>query len=168
MKKLLTLLAIVGMTFSAQAQVSLADRIAEAGTDWLIGSWQAETDDGSTLTLAYSWVIKDRVVAAHFKSSDNESYSLIGVNPETGEIEQVGYDSQGKKSKGTWGPKGDHPMLKISSKNDSGESQSMAVAFRKIDQNNIEAEIFSVDASGNVGDFSEFSLEFKRKKAEKK
>ena len=102
MKKLLTISAIVGMTFSAQAQVSLADRIAEAGTDWLIGSWQAETDDGNTLTLAYSWVIKDRVVAARFKSSDNESYSLIAVNPDTGEIEQVGYDSQGRKSKGTW------------------------------------------------------------------
>jgi len=59
-------------------------------------------------------------------------------------------------------------MLKISSKNDNGESQSMAVAFRKIDQNNIEAEIFSVDASGEVGDFSQFSLDFKRKKSKKK
>ncbi|MBC8245149.1 MAG: hypothetical protein H8E20_12210 [Verrucomicrobia bacterium] len=168
MKKLLTLLAIVGMTFSAQAQVSLADKIAEAGTDWLIGSWQAETDDGTTLTLAYSWVIKDRVVAAHFKSSDNESYSLIAVNPDTGEIEQIGYDSRGRKSKGAWGPKGEMPMVKLESKSDSGETQGFAVAFRKIDQNNIEAQIFQLDASGEVGDFSAFSLDFKRNKATKK
>ncbi|MDP6794325.1 MAG: hypothetical protein QF721_03215 [Verrucomicrobiota bacterium] len=167
MKKLLILFAIVGMIFSAQAQVSLADRIAEAGTDWLIGSWQAETDDGTALTLAYSWVIKDRVVAARFKSSDNESYSLIAVNPDTDEIEQVGYDSRGRKSKGTWGPKDEMPMVKLESKSDSGEIRGYAVAFRKIDQNNIEAQIFQVDASGNVGDFSDLSLEFKRKQAKK-
>jgi len=33
MKKLLTVLAIVGMAFSAQAQASLADRINENQTD---------------------------------------------------------------------------------------------------------------------------------------
>ena len=43
----------------------------------------------------------------------------------------------------------------------------MAVAFRKIDENNIEAQIFEVDAAGAVGDFSSFSFEMKRKKEKK-
>ena len=43
----------------------------------------------------------------------------------------------------------------------------MAVAFRRIDENNIEAQIFGVDDSGDVEDFSSFSFEMKRKKAEK-
>ena len=103
MKKLLTVLAIVGMAFSAQAQASLADRINENQTDWLLGAWEADID-GNTLSLSYKWVVKDHVVASHLKTNDNESYSLIGLNPKTGEIEQTGYDSQGKKSSGKWGP----------------------------------------------------------------
>ena len=59
------------------------------------------------------------------------------------------------------------PMLKTESKSDSGESRRMAVAFRKIDENNIEAQIFEVDAAGAVGDFSSFSFEMKRKKEKK-
>jgi hypothetical protein len=50
---------------------------------------------------------------------------------------------------------------------DTDEKRSMAVAFRKIDENNIEVQIFEVDASGNAGDFSSFSFEMKRKKEKK-
>ena len=166
MKKLLTVLAIVGMAFSAQAQASLADQISENQTDWLLGAWEADID-GNALSLSYKWVVKDHVVASHLKTNDNESYSLIGLNPKTGEIEQTGYDSQGKKSTGKWGPKGDMPMLIVTSTSDTDEKRSMAVAFRKIDENNIEAQIFEVDASGNTGDFSTFSFEMKRKKEKK-
>jgi len=167
MKKLLAVLAIVGMAFSAQAQTSLADRINENQTDWLLGAWEADID-GNTISLSYKWVVKDHVVASHLKTNDNESYSLIGLNPKTGEIEQTGYDSQGKKSTGKWGPKGDMPMLIVTSMSDTDEKRSMAVAFRKIDENNIEAQIFEVDDSGNAGDFSSFSFEMKRKKEQKK
>ena len=166
MKKLLTTLAIVGMALSVQAQVSLADKIAEAETGWLIGTWTAEMDS-YTLTLTYKWALKDRVISSHLKTGDSESFGLIGVNPDSGEIEQISYDSKGRKSEGTWGPKGDMPMLKTESKSDSGESRRMAVAFRKIDENNIEAQIFEVDAAGAVGDFSSFSFEMKRKKEKK-
>ena len=43
----------------------------------------------------------------------------------------------------------------------------MGVAFRRIDQNNIELQIFPVDADGTVADFSEFSFEMNRVKAKK-
>jgi hypothetical protein len=89
------------------------------------------------------------------------------LNPKTGEIEQTGYDSAGKKSTGKWGPKDDMPMVTITSTSDTGETKSMAVAFRRIDGNNIEAQIFGVDDSGNVEDFSSFSFEMERKKAKK-
>jgi hypothetical protein len=43
----------------------------------------------------------------------------------------------------------------------------MAVGFRRIDENNIELQVFQVDDSGVVGDFSIVDLEMKRKKARK-
>ena len=48
-----------------------------------------------------------------------------------------------------------------------GSCTALAVAFRRIDGNNIEAQIFGVDDSGNVEDFSSFSFEMERKKAKK-
>ncbi|MDP7584987.1 MAG: hypothetical protein QF920_04195 [Verrucomicrobiota bacterium] len=166
MKKLLTIFAILGLACTHQAQASLADQINENQTGWLLGAWEADID-GNTLSLSYKWIVKDHVVASRLKTNDNESYSLIGLNPKTGEIEQTGYDSQGKKSTGKWGPKGDMPMLIVTSMSDTDEKRSMAVAFRKIDENNIEVQIFEVDASGNAGDFSSFSFEMKRKKEKK-
>lgn len=166
MKKLLTIFAILGLACTHQAQASLADQINENQTDWLLGAWEADID-GNTISLSYKWVVKDHVIASHLKTNDNETYSLIGLNPESGEIEQTGYDIKGKKSTGKWGPKGDMPMVTVKSTSDTGETQSMAVAFRRIDENNIEAQIFEVDASGNVGDFSSISFEMKRKKEKK-
>ncbi len=166
MKKLLTIFAILGLACTHQAQASLADQINENQTGWLLGAWEADID-GNTLSLSYKWIVKDHVVASRLKTNDNESYSLIGLNPKTGEIEQTGYDSQGKKSTGKWGPKGDMPMLIVTSMSDTDEKRSMAVAFRKIDENNIEVQIFEVDASGNAGDFSSISFEMKRKKEKK-
>ncbi len=96
MKKLLTIFAILGLACTHQAQASLADQINENQTGWLLGAWEADID-GNTLSLSYKWIVKDHVVASRLKTNDNESYSLIGLNPKTGEIEQTGYDSKGKK-----------------------------------------------------------------------
>ncbi len=167
MKKLITLLAMLGIVFAPQARASLADKIAEAEANWLIASWEAEID-GSSVSLSFKWVIKDHVIGLHFKSSNDETYSLIALNPESSEVEQTGYGSSGRKSTGKWGPKGDMPMVTLTSKNDEGNSRSMGVAFRRIDHNNIEMQIYSVDANGDVGDFAEFSTEMKRAKEKKK
>ena len=96
-----------------------------------------------------------------------DSYSLISLNAETDEVEQTGYDNKGRKQTGSWGPKDDMPMLTLTRKDDSGNTNSMGVAFRRIDQNNIELQIYKVDADGTVADFSEFSMEMKRAKGKK-
>ena len=167
MKKLLTLLAVLGLAFAPQVQASLADKIVEADAEWIVGTWEAEMDNGK-ISLSYKWAIKDHVLASHFKGNDSEMFSLIALNSETGEVEQTGYNIKGEKSKGTWGPKDDMPMLTLTSKDDNGNSRSMGIAFRRIDQNNIEIQIFQVDADGNVADFSEFGFELKRAKAKAK
>ena len=167
MKKLLTLFAALGLAVLPQAQASLADRIAEAQAEWIGGTWEADID-GNKVTLTYKWAIKDHVLASHFKSNDTETYSLISLNNETDEVEQTGYDNKGKKQTGSWGPKDDMPMLTLTSKDDNGNTNSMGVAFRRIDQDNIEVQIYRVDADGTVADFSEFSMEMKRVKAKSK
>ncbi len=171
MKKILTLLAITGLAFSPQVQASLADRINEDDVGWIIGTWEGEAD-GNSITLSYKWAVKDHVISSHFKGVNpqgnaSESVSLIAVNPTTGEIEQTGYDDKGKKSIGQWGPKDGMPSVTLTSTSDTGEKRSMAVGFRRIDENNIELQVFQVDDAGLVGDFSVIDLEMKRKKGKK-
>ncbi|MEC9081370.1 MAG: hypothetical protein VYE44_06290, partial [Verrucomicrobiota bacterium] len=69
-----------------------------------------------------------------------------------------------KKSIGSWGPRGDMPLLRTTSTSQNVEKQSMAVGFRSIDENNLDFKIFRVDGSGSVSDFSEMDIEMKRKK----
>ena len=166
MKKILTIFAVLNLALIPQAQASLADKIAEAEAEWIVGIWEGDID-GNKVILTYWWAIKDHVLASHFKSNDTETYSLISLNAETDEVEQTGYDNKGKKQTGLWGPKDDMPMLTLTSKDDSGNTNSMGVAFRRIDQNNIELQIYRVDADGTVADFSEFSMEMKRAKGKK-
>ena len=165
MKKLATLFVGLVLAGGVQAQDSLADKINEADTAWILGTWTAATDNG-TVELSYKWVVKDYVIASHFKAGDSESHSLIAVDSQSGEVVQTGFDNKGSRSKGTWGPKGEIPMLKMETKTALGETNRLAVAFRRIDQNNIEAQIFELQEDGTVGDFSNFNLEFKRKKKE--
>ena len=154
-----------------QNTASLAARIGENDVSWIMGTWVGEAD-GNSITLSYKWAVKDHVISSHFKGVNpqgnaSESVSLIAVNPATGEIEQTGYDDKGKKSTGKWGPKDGMPSVTLTSTSDTGEKGSMAVGFRRIDENNIELQIFQVDDSGVVGDFSIVDLEMKRKKARK-
>ena len=139
-KKLIPILTLfVGFVLAPQiqAQSSLSDMIAEAQAEWLIQSWEGDVD-GSKVSLSFKWVIEGHVIASHFKGNNSESYSLIAVNPESGEVEQTGYNKDGKKNTGSWGPKDEMPFLKLTSKDGEGNSQTMGVGFRLIDKNNIE------------------------------
>ena len=166
MKKILTIFAVLNLALIPQAQASLADKIAEAEDEWIVGIWEGDID-GNKVILTYWWAIKDHVLASHFKSNATETYSLISLNAETDKVEQTGYDNKGRKQIGSWGPKDDMPMLTLTRKDDNGNTNSMGVAFRRIDQNNIELQIYRVDADGTVADFSEFSMEMKRAKGKK-
>ena len=158
---------VPGPVSAEVAAINYEDMIAEAQAEWLIQSWEGDVD-GSKVSLSFKWVIEDHVIASHFKGNNSESYSLIAVNPESGEVEQTGYNKDGKKNTGSWGPKDEMPFLKLTSKDGEGNSQTMGVGFRLIDKNNIELQIFNVDASGSVADFSEYSLEMKRVKSKRK
>ena len=50
MKKLITLLSVLGLAFAPQVQASLADKIAEAEAEWIVGSWEADLD-GNKVSL---------------------------------------------------------------------------------------------------------------------
>ena len=160
MKKLLLTL-ITCCAFVANAQASLGEMMKENGIDWILGSWKAE-QDGNAVTLSYKWSVEGHVISSHLKMGSNETYALIGINPKSGKVEHLGFNNKGDKTTGEWMPFGDLPMLKVKSINESAEERSMAVAFKKVDDETIELQIYSVDDSGNVASSSDYTFEMKK------
>ena len=162
MKKLLLTL-ITCSAFIVNAQAPLGEMMKENGIDWILGSWKAE-QDGNTMALSYKWSVEGHVISSHLKMGSNESFGVIGINPKSGKVEQSGFNNKGEKVTGEWMPFGDLPLLKFQTSNESGEERSMAVAFKKVDDETIELQIYSVDDSGNIASSSEYNLEMKKSK----
>ena len=111
MKKLITLIIIASSSLIFNSQASLGERIEQDGIGWIIGSWSVERD-GNKLEISYKWAVKDHIISSHLKMPGVEGFSVIGINPKSGDVEQSGFNSRGSKITGKWGPKGDMPMLK--------------------------------------------------------
>ena len=163
MKKIITLLIFASSSLIFDAQASLGEKMNEDGIGWIMGSWSVERD-GNKLELSYKWAVKDHIISSHLKMPGVEGFSVIGINPKTGEVEQLGFNSRGSKITGKWSPKGDMPMLKHTSINDADETRTAAIAFRKVDEQTIEVHLFSVDDSGNVGDSADYTFQMTRVK----
>ena len=163
MKKLITLIIIASSSLIFNSQASLGERIEQDGIGWIIGSWSVERD-GNKLEISYKWAVKDHIISSRLKMPGVEGFSVIGINPKSGDVEQSGFNSRGSKITGKWGPKGDMPMLKYTSINDADETQTAAVAFRKVDEKTIEVQIFSADDSGKVGDSADYTFEMTKVK----
>jgi len=163
MKKIITLIIIASSSLIFNSQASLGERIEQDGIGWIIGSWSVERD-GNKLEISYKWAVKDHIISSHLKMPGVEGFSVIGINPKSGDVEQSGFNSRGSKITGKWGPKGDMPMLKYTSINDADETQTAAVAFRKVDEKTIEVHIFSADDSGKVGDSADYTFEMTKVK----
>ncbi|MEC9326588.1 MAG: hypothetical protein VYC63_01620 [Verrucomicrobiota bacterium] len=163
MKKIITLLIFASSSLIFDAQASLGEKMNEDGIGWIMGSWSVERD-GNKLELSYKWAVKDYIISSHVKMPGVEGFSVIGINPKTGEVEQSGFNSRGSKITGKWSPKGDMPMLKYTSINDADEIRTAAIAFRKVDEQTIEVHLFSTDDSGNVGDSADYTFQMTRVK----
>ena len=163
MKKIITLLIFASSSLIFDTQASLGEKMNEDGIGWIMGSWSVERD-GNKLELSYKWAVKDHIISSHVKMPGVEGFSVIGINPKTGEVEQSGFNSRGSKITGEWSPKGDMPMLKYTSINDADETRTAAIAFRKVDEQTIEVHLFSTDDSGNVGDSADYTFQMTRVK----
>ena len=114
------------------------------------------------MELSYKWAVEGQVISTHLKMPNNESFGVIGINPKTGKVEQSGFNNKGQKVTGEWMPWGDLPLVKIKVDSESGDSNHMAVAFRKIDDETIELQIISVDEDGTIGSSAEYTFEMKK------
>lgn len=165
MKKLLILTVCVslGVLFQARAQRTLADLVAEAGAEWMIGEWVGYTGNGEPMTQKVSWDLDKHVVSMHFQSPMFEIKSMTGLDPATGQARYVGFSNRGGALSGTWQEEAGWPMLRLQGTNADGQSWKMALVYRRVDENAMAVEIYGLDDADHLIRPARNITEFKRR-----
>jgi len=148
----------------ASAQQKLGDLVAEGGFEWTIGTWEATTDDGEKLELEYKWELDKHLIIMKLKMPDNEFRGMIYYKPTDDQVVQVTVDKKGGTGKGIWEPAGDKVILRHEHTDADWQTQKMAIAHSKVDNNTMRWEIHEIYSSGELSDYPNFTLDLKRQK----
>jgi hypothetical protein len=164
---LATAVIFIIATTGANAQQKLGDLVAEGGFDWIIGNWEATSDEGDKIELVYKWKLDKHMVSMLLKWPNNEYRAMIFYKPTEDKIVQVTVDNKGGTGKGTWEPDGDKAVLKHEHTGSDWQTAKMAFVHSKVDNNTMRWDIHELYSSGEIADYSSFSIEFKRQKEAK-
>jgi len=154
-------------TTGVNAQQKLGDFVAEGGFDWMIGNWEATSDEGDKIELVYKWELDKHMVSMLLKWPSNEYRAMIFYKPTEDKIIQVTVDNQGGTGNGTWEPDGDKAILKHEHTGSDWQTNKMGFVHSKVDDNTMKWDIHELYSSGEIADYSSFTIEFKRQKQAK-
>jgi hypothetical protein len=149
---------------SAQAQTSLEDMVNQGDAAWMLGKWEGPTDDGTTVTLIFSWDLNKNVVVLHGKVGDAMEFKgYSALEPGSGEVKYTGYDNRGAVSRGAWSLEAGDLTLRLESKTAEG-SRKMAAVFTGSLSQGLEVRLHGVSDSGDLVSPARTSLKLKKQK----
>lgn len=155
---------IVITTTGANAQQKLGDLVSESGFDWLLGNWEATSDEGDKIELAYKWELDKHLITMLLKWPGNEFRAMIFYKPAEDQVVQVTVDNKGGTGKGIWEPDGNKAILKHEHTDADWQTTKLGIVHSKVDNNTMKWEIHELYSSGELSDYPNFTLEFKRQK----
>jgi len=166
LRKTLVVLAAGLAIFAGQAaaQEKLGDLVSEAGFDWMIGKWVAETDEGQKYEVVYKWELNKHAVSVHFQRGDYEHHALIFYIAAEDKIVQIGVDNRGGTSKGTWEAEGDKAIHKTEHTPVDGKTGKIGVVYSKTDIGTMRAAAYLLDDAGELVKEPWGVLEYRRQK----
>jgi len=155
---------LVILSTGASTQEKLGDLVTLGGFDWMIGTWEASSDQGDKIELIYKWELDKHLLTMKLKWPDNEFRSMIFYKSAEEKVVQITVDNKGGTGKGTWDADGDKAVLKHEHTDSDWQTNKMGFAHSKVDANTMNWDIYELDSSGELSDYSMFTLEFKRQK----
>jgi len=145
-----------------EEQTKLGDVIGEYGFNWMIGRWEASTDEGQKITIQYRWALDKNVVLVNFQMGEYAMQGMIFFKPMEEEVVQISADNRGGHSKVAWQPEGDKAVAKYEFTSAAGEVRKMAITHTKVDRKTFQAEMFAIDEFGDLAEKPWGTLEYKR------
>jgi hypothetical protein len=161
---LVVLATIVVLATGANAQERLGDLVTDYGYGWLIGKWQATTDEGDTISFEYKWQLDKHAILVHVKMPEFEYAGMIFFRPMQEDVVQIGVDNRGGNGKGTWDAMDGKALLKYEHTSADWETHRMAIAHGKVDNNTMKTEIYEMDSTGWVSPQPSHTLQYKPQK----
>jgi len=155
---------IVIATTGANAQQKLGDLVTEGGFDWLIGSWEATSNEGDKIELVYKWELDKHLLTMLLKWPGSEFRAMIFYKPAEDQIVQITVDNKGGTGKGIWEADGNKAVLKHEHTGTDWQTNKMGFAHSKVDANTMKWDIHEMYSSGELSDYPNFTVEFKRQK----
>lgn len=140
---------------------TLAELVASAGTEWMMGKWTSE--DGN-VSLTYTWKLDKNAVGMTFKMGDRESEGMSVLKPGTEEVVYGSVDNEGTVSSGKWQEYNDSPTLFTTAIKQDGTERKMAVEHIKTDADTMTVKLYAIGDYGKPDDSKSGSLVFKRAK----
>jgi hypothetical protein len=120
----------------------LTDILARTRWERLLGTWKDEASGGTELTQVIRWKIPDRVLEISSHERDNESVSLVSVDPKTGEVLHSGGNARGDVFQGTWDlSKEDDAVLSLQLSPASGQRGNLVIHHRWLEEGRLEIQL---------------------------
>ncbi len=148
--------------FNAGAQMTLPEMVKEAKADWMFARWQAETDNGQTVSLNISWDLDKHVILFHVKTPDMEAKSYSVKDPSGEEVKYFGFDNRGAITKGAWALEGEELVLKIEAQIPDRGTEKAAVVFSGTASEGLKVRMHAVDSSGDLVTPARWTLKMKK------
>jgi hypothetical protein len=158
---IVSLAVCVGTAF---AQQKLGDFVTGGGYDWLLGRWVADGDEG-TIELEYKWALDRHIVVTELRTRDLKHRGIIQLDPDLGEIVQVGADSRGGAWKGDWTDEGGDLVYRVEHTGPDGRVNRAEIVHRRLDADRITVALFGVDSRGYRNSEPLSRLTYKRQPA---
>ncbi len=152
----------------AVGQQSLGDLVAEGGYDWLIGRWQATTDEGGKLELEHKWGLDKHVMLVDFAMGGFKMHGMIILVSSREEIIQVGVDNRGGSWKGLWSDEYGDAVHRMEHTKADGEVQKADLVHSRVDADTMKVAMYAVDGDGYRASEAWGTVTYKRQKGKAK
>ncbi len=146
------------------AQPTLADLVSQADAEWMLGKWEAQLENGGTVTLDVSWDLDKHVIVQHGKMNDTEFKGYTVVEPGVTAPKYVSFDTRGTVGKGSWAMEDGNLTLRLESNSPERGVSKMAVVYAGSAGEGLEVRLYRVNDSGELDSSAALTVKFKKQK----
>lgn len=141
---------------------TLGDLVDTGGVDWIIGNWGATTEEGQSLNSSYTWDMNKNLIKLSFKMGEYEGLGLIFYSPQEGKVIQVGADSRGGVSKGSWDAEEENLAASLEFAAADGNKGKFVIVHANIDAKRMKVAFYGIGESGDRMPNPWATMEYKR------
>ncbi len=149
---------------SSFAQPTLEKLVSDASAEWMFGKWQAETDNGDTVSLNASWDLDKHVVLLHVKVGDVESKGYTVMEPKAEQPKYYSFDNRGSVGKGSWNMENGELVLRVDSESPERGPWKAAFVFTGSATSGLQVRMHSIESSGELATPARATFKFKKQK----